>query len=211
MITNRAAVARPRLISDEQILATMRETVLEHGPHVSLDAVAAKLHVTGPALLKRFGSRRALLIQALRPPESPELLSVLVRAPDASPLDEQLGAVLGALWDFVSEVLPCIAALRESGIPHEEVFDKRRDSPGRFVKLLEKWLEQAHEQGLVEGDGLEAAATAMLGAVQTRIFTAHVAKEQLTARHRREYLKDLTQFFTRALSPISRRARTGTA
>lgn len=211
MITNRAAVARPRLISDEQILATMRETVLEHGPHVSLDAVAAKLHVTGPALLKRFGSRRALLIQALRPPDGTHLLAFVQRAPDARPLDAQLGEVLGALWDFVSEVLPCIAALRESGIPHEEVFDKRRDSPGRYVKLLQHWLELARDQGLVDGEGLEAAATAMVGAVQTRIFTAHVAKEQLTARHRREYLKDLTQFFTRALSPISRRARTGTA
>ncbi|MEW6434063.1 MAG: TetR/AcrR family transcriptional regulator [Myxococcota bacterium] len=202
-------MARPRLISDEQILATMRASVLEHGPHVSLDAVAGKLKVTGPALLKRFGSRRALLIRALRPPDNPELLSVLAREPDGRPLDEQLAAVLGGLWDFVSEVLPCIAALRESGIPHEEVFDKRRDSPGRFVKQLQRWLELARDRGLVEGDGLEAAATAMLGAVQTRIFTAHVAKEQLTARHRREYLKDLTQFFTRALTPTGRRARNG--
>ena len=211
MITNPPAVARPRLISDEQILSTMRESVLEHGPHVSLDAVAAKLKVTGPALLKRFGSRRALLIQALRPPESAELLGLLQRPPDARPLEVQLGEVLGALWDFVSDVLPCIAALRESGIPHEEVFDKRRDSPGRFVKGLQHWLEVARDQGLVEGDGLEAAATAMVGAVQTRIFTAHVAKEQVTARHRREYLKDLTQFFTRALAPIGRRTRTGPA
>lgn len=211
MITNPPAVARPRLISDEQILATMRASVLEHGPQVSLDTVAAKLHVTGPALLKRFGSRRELLIQALRPPDGSELLAVLARAPDARPLEEQLAAVLGALWDFVAEVLPCIAALRESGIPHEEVFDKRRDSPGRFVKQLQKWLERAHAQGLVEGDGLEAAANAMLGAVQTRIFTAHVAKERLTGRHRREYLKDLTRFFTRALAPTGRRTRTGTA
>lgn len=204
-------MARPRLISDEQILATMRETVLEHGPHVSLDAVAAKLHVTGPALLKRFGSRRALMIQALRPPESPELLSLLARAPDARPLDQQLDEVLGALWDFITEVLPCIAALRESGIPHDEVFDVKRDSPARFIKLLHRWLEQARDRGLVEGEGLEAAATAMLGAVQTRVFTAHVAKQPLTSRHRREYLKDLTQFFTRALTPMGRRARTGTA
>lgn len=211
MFTNPPAVARPRLISDEQILATMRASVLEHGPQVSLDVVAGQLNVTGPALLKRFGSRRALMIQALRPPESPQLLSVLQRSPDTRPLDAQLEELLGALWDFITEVLPCIAALRESGIPHDEVFDVKRDSPGRFIKLLHRWLEQARDQGLVEGDVLEAAATAMLGAVQTRVFTAHVVKQPLTARHRREYLRDLTQFFTRALSPNSRRARTGTA
>ena len=64
-------MARPRLITDEQILQTMRASVLEHGPAVSLDLVAEKLKVTGPALLKRFGTRQALMIEALKPPEEP--------------------------------------------------------------------------------------------------------------------------------------------
>jgi AcrR family transcriptional regulator len=200
-------MARPRLISDEQILATMRACVLEHGPHVSLEVVAGQLKVTGPALLKRFGSRRTLLIQALRPSQDPSVVATLSQGPDGRPLAQQLQQLLGELWDFVAEVLPCLAALRESGIPPAEVFDPRRDSPLRFIKLVTRWLESARDEGLVEGEGLEAAATALLGAVQTRIFTAHVMKHPLTARRRREYLEDLTQFFTRALSPTSRRAR----
>ena len=64
-------MARPRTITDEQILGTMRASVLEHGPAVSLDFVAEKLGVTGPALLKRFGSRQKLMIEALKPPEVP--------------------------------------------------------------------------------------------------------------------------------------------
>jgi AcrR family transcriptional regulator len=204
-------MARPRLISDEQILAVMRAAVLERGPHVSLDAVAERLGVTGPALLKRFGSRRALMLAALRPPDHQRLTEALLRDLDARSLGPQLGEVLGALLEFVAEALPCIAALRESGIPHDEVFAERRDMPVRIVKQLCRWLERARERGLVEGDGLEVAATAMLGAVQTRVFAAHLAKQQLTARHRRAYLGDLTHFFTRALSPAPRRARSGSA
>lgn len=204
-------MARPRLISDEQILATMRACVLEHGPRVSLDVVAGQLGVTPPALLKRFGSRQALLLKALRPPERPALVDQLAVAPDGRPLAEQLEGLLGHVWDFMAEMLPCVAALRESGIPHDEIFDPKKDSPLRFIRLVAQWLDRARALGVIECDGAEAAATAMLGAVQTRVFTAHVMKQPLSARHRREYLKDLTQFFTRALTPTGRRARTGTA
>lgn len=201
-------MARPRLISDEQILATMRACVLEHGPQVALDVVAGRLKVTPPALLKRFGTRRELLVKALRPPDDPLWLARLASLPDGRPLGEQLEDVLGGLWGFLSEVLPCVFALRESGIPHDEIFDPRRDSPTRFIKALKGWLERAAQKGLVEDQALETAATALLGAVQTRVFASHVMKQPLTPRARREYLEDLTQFFTRALGPSGRRART---
>lgn len=67
-------MARPRQISDEQILTTMCSCVLSHGPQVSLDLVAKELGVTGPALLKRFGTREELMLRALRPPEVPAFL-----------------------------------------------------------------------------------------------------------------------------------------
>ncbi|MEW5738507.1 MAG: TetR/AcrR family transcriptional regulator [Myxococcota bacterium] len=200
-------MARPRLISDEQILATMRACVLEHGPQVSLDVVAGRLNVTPPALLKRFGTRRELMVKALRPPENPAVFARMAVAPDGRPLPVQLEEVLGGLWDFLAEAMPCIFALRESGIPHDEIFDPRRDSPARFIKALKGWLERAAAAGLVENQALDTAAVALLGAVQTRVFTAHVMKQPLTPRARREYLDDLTQFFTRALAPSGRRTR----
>lgn len=200
-------MARPRLISDEQILATMRACVLEHGPQVPLDVVAGRLNVTPPALLKRFGTRRELLLKALRPPENPEVLVQLSALPDGRPFAEQLEQVLGGLWDFMAETMPCIFALRESGIPHDAIFNPRRDSPARFIKGLATWLEKAAERGLVEAHGLESAATALLGAVQTRVFTAHLMKQPLTPRARREYLDDLMQFFIRALAPSGRKVR----
>ena len=45
-------MARPRTITDEQILGTMRSSVLEHGPAVSLDLVAEKLGVTKPSVVR---------------------------------------------------------------------------------------------------------------------------------------------------------------
>ena len=72
--TNQRRMGRPRQITDEQILDTTRTCVLEHGAQVSLDVVAERLGVTAPALLKRFGCRQELMVNALRPPAPPPVV-----------------------------------------------------------------------------------------------------------------------------------------
>lgn len=194
-------MARPRLITDEQILSTTRACVLERGAGVSLDVVAEQLGVTSPAILKRFGSRAELMLAALRPPESPSWMADFEKGPDERSLEVQLAEHFSRLWDYFSETIPCVAALRESGVTHDRIFEGKRNTPAAAIRAIASWVGQAQERGLVEAEAPESVATAMLGAVQIRSFTAHVAKVHLTARSNREYLDDLVQLFTRALSP----------
>lgn len=194
-------MARPRLISDEQILASMRACVVEGGPAVSLEVVATELGVTAPALLKRFGSRQELMLRSLRPPEHHAVFQLLKAGPSQGPLELQLAELLQSLWSFLAEAVPCVAALRESGISHEKIFDSGSSPPLRLMKALALWLRRAHRRRLVDVCSEEAAATAMLGAVQTRVLTAHLLKRPPSARARQRYLQDLTAFFARALAP----------
>jgi AcrR family transcriptional regulator len=200
-------MARPRLITDEQILATTRATVLEHGPGVSLDVVAERLGVTAPALLKRFGNRGELMLAALKPPDRPEWIDEFLKGPDARALEVQLAEHFGRLWDYFQQTLPCISALRESGIPHEKIFDHKKNSPAVAIKAIAAWVGQAQDAGLVDAEAPESVATAMLGALQIRAFTSHVAKVQFTARSNREYLDDVVNLFTRALAPKGSKKR----
>lgn len=200
-------MARPRLITDEQILTTMRACVLERGASVSLDVVAERLGVTSPALLKRFGNRQQLLLKALEPPDGEVWRAAFAKGPDDRPLEVQLAEHFQRVWAFFSEVIPCVSALRESGVPPEKLFEGRRGEPVRAIRAVAKWLEQAQAAGLIEAAAPESVATAMLGALQTRAFTAHVARVHYSTRSNREYLDDLVQLFTRALAPKKRRPR----
>jgi len=162
--------------------------------------VAERLGVTSPALLKRFKSRQALLLESLRPPSEFPFQEELERGPDPSaPFQAQLEALLGRLYDFFSEMVPRISALRESGIPHTMVF-QRGSTPMSGIRAVTSWLDQAISSGLAKTDASESAATAMLGAVTTRAFTAHWMHHPYSSRSNREYLKDITQLFCRALS-----------
>ncbi|HIK90782.1 MAG TPA: TetR/AcrR family transcriptional regulator, partial [Planctomycetes bacterium] len=60
-------MARPRTISDDQILQTARECFLQHGPSVATDVIADQLGVSPQALFKRFHSKQDLMLAAIAP------------------------------------------------------------------------------------------------------------------------------------------------
>lgn len=194
-------MARPRLVTDEQILGTTRRLVLEEGPGVSLQEIARQLGVTEPALIKRFGNRTQLFLAALRPPEEPPWLAAVAPLPDARPLEAQLEHVLGALHAFFEEALPCWTALRESGIPHDQVM--RGDPPGpvRSIEALTRWLRCCHARGLVARVEFESLALAMLGAVQARVLLTHLLRASPIRSSASDYIRHLAALYAAALRP----------
>jgi AcrR family transcriptional regulator len=201
-------MARPRQITDEQILATMRSSVLQHGPAVSLDLVAEQLNVTSPALIKRFGTRRALMIAALRPPDDNAFLKRMAQGPDDRPLQLQLEEVITSFSEVASEAMPCMFALRESGIPFSEVFPSDEEPPAlRALRAMTKWLRLMSDRGLADGSTLETAATALVGAITTRAVTSHLTRTPWPAKAQREYARQLAQLFSRALAPDHRKPK----
>jgi AcrR family transcriptional regulator len=196
-------MARPRLVTDEQILKTMRASVLEHGPQVSLDLVAERLGVTGPALLKRFGTRQHLMVEALKPPDEPSWVKTN-REFDERPLEAQLETLFTDIWEFFAEAVPCVMALRESGIDNEHWEKMVRPGPLRGLAALIRWLGLARDKGVVESPDLETAAYTMLGALHMRTITTHISRQSLALRHHRHHLKSLSSFFSQALAPRGR-------
>ena len=187
----------------------MRASVLEHGPAVSLDLVAKQLSVTSPALLKRFGSRRELMLAALRPPDDTPWYEALEQGPDDRALADQLEELITRTLAFLAQVMPCVIALRESGIPPTEIYPKGQTPPMlKGLSALTLWFERAHSRGLIGDFGLETAATALLGAISTRAFSAHLLKRPWPARQQSEYAVELSLLFTRALAPSGSPPRT---
>lgn len=203
-------MARPRLVTDEQILQTMRSSVLEHGPQVSLDLVAERLGVTGPALIKRFGTRQNLMIEALKPPEEPHWVKQH-RDVDDRPLETQLEALFTDIWKFFIEAVPCVMALRESGIDREHWEKAVGPGPLRGLAAMVRWLELARARGLVESDDFETAAYTMLGALHMRTITTHITRQSMAPHHHRHHLKGLAAFFAGALAPRARASRSRAA
>jgi AcrR family transcriptional regulator len=198
-------MGRPRQVTDEEILGVARRCALEHGPGVSLDVVAQGLGVSGPALLKRFKSRNAMLLAALRPSDEPPWVRALADGPDGRPLKRQLAEVFGRVLHDAAAEMPCLMVLRESGIPFEALYAKgTTPAPMRALRALTSWLGRGRARGLLSARELESAAAAMLGALQGRVFLPHVCRRSFWQNSDRRFVEELAAVFTRALTARSR-------
>lgn len=159
---------RPRLVSDEAILDAARACLLEHGSACSVATIGQRLGISGPAVLKRFGTRENLVTRAL----ISEALSDLSVAPEPGPLRPQLIALLLHTQRLLLQAAPRLATLRAGGIVASRMWAK--DHPRAARRRLFTWLEVARRtHGLVHAD-LETAADLLISLVEARGFLSWV-------------------------------------
>lgn len=179
-------MGRPRTVSDAEALSATRACVVEQGPGVSLAVIAARVGLSAPALIKRFGSKEQLLFRALLPPEPPPWRRALARPPGDDPHAE-LADILAELARGFEAVGPALAALRMSGLDVGAVFPIDRPGPPVLVRaLLARWLEGAGERG-----DCEALADAAVGAAEARGFLAWVGPQMIDDRPIERWAADL--------------------
>jgi AcrR family transcriptional regulator len=174
-------MARPRQVSDAQILEAARAVFLEQGPGVSTTVIAERLGVSQAALFKRFGTKDELMIAALRP--GPEELDALLAwtetGPGPGPIRPQLRELLQRLRDRFAEFLPGMAVLRAAGVTQPERCTDRDPArplpPVRLQRALAAWLTRAHSAGALRCEAPGAVAYALLGAVHLQSFLAYMA------------------------------------
>ncbi len=192
-------MARPRQVTDEQILEAARRSVLEDGAQVSLDAIAQRLGVTSPALIKRFGTRENLFIAALVPDQS-ELDECFDDADAERSFPEQLESLIDRLSDYFARTMPRMMALRECGVSDEVIRERiKLPIPVRAVDRTTRWLEAMKRDRLIDGDMLATAASAIVGAISMRMISAHLSKRPWSKSSQRKYQSELAEMFCRAL------------
>ena len=159
---------RPRRVSDEEFLEAARTCLLEHGAAVSLDAIARCVGVSGPAVLKRFGTKEQLVTRALLSDAPPDLSG----GPEPGPLRPQLVAILVRTAKLVANAAPRLATLRAGGVTGAQIAENPHPRAAR--QNLLKWLTKAEKShGLVHPD-LEIAVDLLVALVEARAFMAWV-------------------------------------
>ncbi len=195
-------MARPKQVSTEEILRVAREVFLTRGPGVSTEIIAAELNVSQPALFKRFGSKKELMLAALCPKPVPGWTEEIAAGPDDRELRVQLREVSARIAAFLAEISPGMMVLRASGIDVEDVMARYETPPPvRAVRALRDWLARGQARGLVRELDTHEAATSILGSLHMRQFMCHMSHEEIDVPEFESYADQLVESLARGLEP----------
>jgi AcrR family transcriptional regulator len=195
-------VARPRQVSDEDILQAAQEVFLEVGPHASVQLVADKVGLSQAALFKRFQTKEELLFAALAPPTQPPFTARLLRGPDSDPVGDQLYALGQEMLTFFRAILPRMAALRSAGVCPDQIM-RRYPVPPPVVAIqaLAGWFDAARQRRLLHTDDPLVLAVTFLGALQGRAFGEHLYGAHLGPLEDQRFLRGVVSTLLHGIAP----------
>jgi AcrR family transcriptional regulator len=188
-------MARPKQVSDEDLVATARRVFLEKGPQVSVGVIARRLKVSPASIFHRVRTKNKLLVLALWPADPPELLQ-FQRGPmpaGDSP-KEQLIALLTGLNAYFATAVPALFLLVSAGVPMRptKARGKNKDDPMqiRLRAALAQWLVRG---SAVPSAAALAAADTLLGAIEARYMHVYLGGIKSTPAADRKYVRDLVE------------------
>ena len=179
-----------------------REAFLELGPHTSTTVIAERVGVSQATLFKRFGSKDALLVQALLPREGWPMLALLSAGPGDGPMRGQLTDLLLAMAAFFDQMAPCLTALRSSGA-FPPRFEGEGPSPPILARLrLTEWLVAFQARGELKATAdTEHLAVALIAICQGRALRRHVAQDTLLKDDDAAYVLAVLDMLIDGVSP----------
>lgn len=194
---------RPQTVTDEEILSVARKVFLEQGIQVSVQQIANELGVSQPALFKRFGNKKNLIIAAMKPPEIIPWFAHANAGPDERPFEEQLQELIMEIISFFQDVRPLLVLLEQSSIaPIEVIKDMDTPPPMVALKTLTRWLERCCEQKLIKKYDFRVVAMSLMGVLHLDNLVLPMFStpdDSLPLLHKQENIKTIIRLFCEGL------------
>jgi AcrR family transcriptional regulator len=159
-------MARPRSVSDEEIVAAAVRAIGKHGPaHVTLAHVGAEAGVSAAALVQRFGSKAALL-RAVSADGSRHAAAAFDRAESAH--DSPLRTLQRALDSFAEGVSSRTELANHLGMLQMDLADEElRRQAAQQAKLVRSRIAGLLDAAVAAGELRSCDTTALATTVHT--------------------------------------------
>ncbi|MEW5854705.1 MAG: TetR/AcrR family transcriptional regulator [Myxococcota bacterium] len=204
-------MGRPREVTDEQILKAARKCFLRDGAGATAATIAEELGVSHTTIFNRFGSKEALMIAALGPPEHVPWAARLSAGPDARPMLEQLTEVGRSIAEYFQDVGNAMSVLHAAGIGPEKVL-ANRDLHGRRTQAftaLAGWLRRAQEQRKLGNCDVDTLAATIISVMRNWTMTARMCGLAATRRANEDFVEGFFEMLWRGVAPPGRHPEKG--
>ena len=164
-------MARPRKITNEQILKAAQAIFLKQGFGASTQDIATQAGISEGSIFKRFPTKEALFIAAMGISKVSSVTSYIESMPGQGDLQENLKEIGLKMIGFIQELLPKMMMVRSKGLPMPPMLtDSGMAPPVRVIKALTALFEQEMALGRMHCDQPQIAAMMFLGSITEYVF-----------------------------------------
>jgi AcrR family transcriptional regulator len=186
-------MARPKQVSDAQLLAMAHKVFLKEGPNAPVSLVARRLGVTAAALFHRVGSKDQLLTMAMAPPEPPAIEILKKGYQTGTPPAAQLVEILFGLVSYLTTVIPSGFCLQTGGVQYPPRNSSYSNYPYTLRKCMASWLAQAQTAGGLRAGDPEIMAEVMVGTLESRYTLAHLNRKKIPRQDSRKFVEAMVR------------------
>ncbi len=200
-------MAKPKQISDVQLLAAAKKVFLKHGPNVPVAVIAKQLGVTAGALFYHFASKEELLLAALDPGVPPAIAIFRKGLQPSIPAERQMIDILVGIASYMRESIACLFSLRSAGLP--QGMDKYMSNPTKLRPAMTAWIKSAQQRGAIRSGDPKILTEALLAPVEMRFMLVHLLHHKhSTAASDRAFVEGVVRDVLQA-RPAKARPRAG--
>ena len=193
-------MARPKTISNAQILEAARDVFLREGFSASTSAIARAAQVSEGSLFKRFGSKEDLFHAALEIPRL-DLAESLEGRVGHGAVRGNLEWVAQRLLAFFDELMPTVMTLWRKHAPDMKALWKGQDAPQpvRILRDLVRYIEAEVRLGRIGPVEPAVLARVLVGSTHHYAFLCQLGLQVPMAPE--AYARQLVATLWRGIAP----------
>lgn len=197
-------MARPKQMTDEDLLKIALECFLEYGANVSAQVIADRVGLSQPALFKRFGTKEELFLQAVVPSENFPVIEWIDSSPLPGPFQPQLEQLLEEVWEMLRGVMPRVQLLRESRLPRGTAMARYKTPPPvMLIKSIAGFIERAQKLGMARpGLNPRFVAQWIFGALMGQFYLSETLGGKTDIGNNTAFIVSTVDFLLRGIDNI---------
>jgi len=190
-------MARPRTISDDQILEAAREAFIEEGLNVATSEIAKRAGVAEGTIFSRFPTKEDLFFAAMGL-VNPSFLSGLDDRIGRGTIEDELTELLHETLAFFTRAVPCMMLVVSHGA-REKLIGHPSSPPARAVRQLSNYFEAEIKAQRLRPHDPEILARIFIGSAWHYAFCEHVRLNDIFPMPKHIYVRGVIDVLIRGV------------
>ena len=197
-------MARPKKITEEQILAAAREAFTKDGVNASTAEIARKAKVSEGSIFKRFPTKDALFIASMKTPPIPPCIDRLGSIVGVGDLRTNILQTALQFVEFLQATIPQFMVAQGSKPLHSSpLFGEGEPPPIRDRRLIAAYLRAEYERGRLRPCNPDVVACILSGALLSYVMDSFILKQSRPREETVAFVESLVNTLWEGIAPLS--------